>query len=133
MPSPVAHLYYSQAYLERHPVSERGAFMRGCVFPDIRYFAQIDRAVTHRRDVSLSQVEEESDAWKAGWLFHSWLVISLGTDYFEQFGINPEDDSFDTKRSALKMLEDDQMWRGLLKQEQVNEMSAALRSGDRRD
>lgn len=76
MPSPLTHLVYAQQYLERHARLDEAAFWRGSLFPDVRRLASIPREQTHRLDVTLEEVGQEPDAWRAGYLFHSLLDVA---------------------------------------------------------
>lgn len=128
MPSPTAHVYYGQAYLTRHLSHDPGAFLRGTVFPDIRYLAEIERSRTHLMGVSLNDVQAEIDPWQAGRLFHCWLDEAWA-DYFGQWGLDRYDHSNDHKLRALKLMEDDQLQR-LLKDDEVKRLAEAVQGDD---
>jgi hypothetical protein len=48
-------------------------FIIGNLFPDIRYLKVIDRESTHFTNVTLKDIQQESDSFKAGMLFHSLI------------------------------------------------------------
>jgi len=127
MPSPIAHIYYAREYLARNRRKDSAAFLRGTIFPDVRYIANIDRAITHRRDVSLAEVAQCEDDWTAGVLLHCW-VDEAWMAYFEQYGLDPEDQSFDGQRTALKLMEDEQLQR-LLDSLNIKQIALGLEGG----
>lgn len=88
------------------------AFLRGTVFPDIRYVARMERSRTHLLGVSLNDVRTESDPWRAGMLFHCWLDEAWA-DYYGQWGLDRYDHADDPKFRVLKVIEDDQLHREL--------------------
>ena len=51
----------------------RGAFIRGTLFPDIRYFANISRESTHDKNVTLEDIASCKDAFDAGKKFHAFV------------------------------------------------------------
>lgn len=108
MPSPATHIYHAKVYLQDRHRDNIGAFMRGTVFPDIRYLAGIDRSRTHRKDVGLDEISAESDDWSAGRLLHCW-VDQAWAEYFAQYNVDAESHAFDSKRTALKLVEDGQI------------------------
>ena len=124
MPSPTAHIYYGQAFLARHLNHDPGAFLRGTVFPDIRFVVRLERSRTHLLGVSLNDVRAELDPWRAGMLFHCWLDEAWA-DYFGQWGLDRYDHAYDHKFRALKLMEDDQLQR-LLKDGEVEKLAGAL-------
>jgi len=124
MPSPIAHIYHSQVFLSRHLIHDPGAFLRGTIFPDIRYPLHLDRLQTHRVGVSLSDVLGQQDPWTAGWLFHNWLD-EVWADYFAQFGLDRHDHANDSKFRVLKLIDDDQLHR-LLEPGPAERMAAML-------
>jgi hypothetical protein len=76
---PISHLYYAQYWLKvQHPEvldNEKSLFLKGTLFPDIRYLGVIHRAETHKKHVTLSHVQKlfKTDPFGAGMLFHSYL------------------------------------------------------------
>ena len=75
--APVMHCLLAQEYLNAHKShyrpQERYAFLRGTLFPDIRYIANISRARTHDKDVTLDAIHHCSDPFTAGKLFHTYV------------------------------------------------------------
>lgn len=76
---PVSHLYYAQYWLkaQNSEISghEKSLFLKGTLFPDIRYLGVIHRSNTHKKHVTLKQVQKllKTDPFLAGMLFHSYL------------------------------------------------------------
>ena len=101
MPMPLAHALHARAYLAGRPELDRCTFIRAALFPDVRRLAGWPREQTHRFDVTLDEVGAETDAWKAGWLLHSWLDVAW-------------DDFFSAGRLGIPELEDG-VWRQGLK------------------
>lgn len=130
MPSPTAHVYYGQEFLARHLSHDPGAFLRGTVFPDIRYVVRIERSLTHLMGVSLNDVLTGVDPWRAGMLFHCWLDEAWA-DYFAQWGLDRYDHAYDEKFRALKLMEDDQLQR-LLGEPEAQQLAAQLEVEDQR-
>lgn len=54
---------------------DRKEFYIGTVFPDIRYPAKIDRDETHLYDVTLQDVLNETNSFRAGVMFHCLLDL----------------------------------------------------------
>ncbi|HSX02294.1 MAG TPA: hypothetical protein VLI05_03175 [Candidatus Saccharimonadia bacterium] len=106
MPSPIAHLAYGQRLTVRRPELAAEVFARGTIFPDIRYLAQIDRAVTHQEhQVELGQVLAEPNAWRAGYLFHNWLDDAWN-EQMAQHGLEEHNANHALTWAALKVLEE---------------------------
>ncbi len=74
---PVVHIYCAElffAYCRPHYTkAQKEAFIRGTLFPDIRYVAQLPRTSTHKRKVTLDTVCAAPDPFHAGKLFHSYV------------------------------------------------------------
>jgi len=73
--SELTHAYLAKKWLDLNKKSEeyRGAFMRGTLFPDIRYFASISRESTHDKNVTLHDIASCKDAFDAGKKFHAFV------------------------------------------------------------
>lgn len=73
---PALHSLMAEMYLEQSSnyniEAEAAEFMRGVLFPDIRYIANLDRELTHPNAVTLEEVENAPSAFEAGILFHSY-------------------------------------------------------------
>jgi hypothetical protein len=109
MPSPISHLYYAQRLAEKYPVEDMAAYLRGTVFPDIRYLGVIDRSKSHRTDVKLEEVMAEQNSWKRGYLLHCWLD-SAWNGYWLQFGLDTDKPSHQTLWMAVKLAEDERLY-----------------------
>lgn len=75
--APVTHIYFAELYMDickpAYTKKERESFMRGTLFPDIRYLARIPRKKTHVYGLTLEDVINTKDAFTAGKLFHSFV------------------------------------------------------------
>jgi hypothetical protein len=75
--APVVHIYCADLYFQHckptYTQEQRDSFMRGNLFPDIRYVAHIPRTETHVKDVTLTQINNTKDPFVAGKLFHSYV------------------------------------------------------------
>ncbi|MDD5590194.1 MAG: hypothetical protein PHQ47_03415, partial [Candidatus Portnoybacteria bacterium] len=75
MPSVITHLAFAQRYLKNNKQNEiqiAGDFFAGAIFPDIRYFARVQRDLTHQRfepDLDFSKLND----FEAGWKSHIYL------------------------------------------------------------
>ena len=106
MPSTLAHLAYAQRLADVHPVEDTAAYLRGTIFPDIRYLGVIDRSQSHREDVTMDEVLAEAEPWKRGWLLHCWLDV-LWNAYWAQFGLDPNAPTNRGLWLAVKRIEDE--------------------------
>jgi hypothetical protein len=75
--APVVHIYCAELYFKHckptYTAKEKAAFIRGTLFPDIRYVARIPRTQTHSKNVLLKDVQALKDPFLAGKLFHSYV------------------------------------------------------------
>jgi hypothetical protein len=72
MPGVITHLACAEKYLRQNPRRDFKKFILGTIFPDIRYFAKVDRDLTHKKfkpALNLSRL----DSFKAGWKFHIYI------------------------------------------------------------
>src|SRR5437879_5644374 len=116
MPSTLAHIVYGLDFLElRRPELERGAFLRGVIFPDIRYLGVIDRSKTHY-GVALGVVLNEPNSWRTGYLHHNWLD-GVWNDFFHHFGLDDVRDAITLQ--ALKLLEDELLYEEIPEREEI--------------
>lgn len=74
---PVVHIYSAELFFkyckQTYTRTQQEAFIRGTLFPDIRYIAHLSRTATHKQKVTLTQVCAEKDPFTAGKLFHSYI------------------------------------------------------------
>lgn len=75
--APVVHAHCAELYFRYcrpdYSQQQRDAFLRGTLFPDIRYIAKIPRSRTHEKQVSLSKIMKTKNPFTAGLLFHSYV------------------------------------------------------------
>lgn len=111
---PLSHLYYAQYWLNaQHPdISdhEKALFLKGTLFPDIRYLGVIHRSNTHKKHVALTHVQKlfKTDPFKAGMLFHSYLDEER-TKFVEAYKISRHLRTIpkNVRDTFLKFLEDE--------------------------
>jgi len=103
--APVSHVVYALEYLKVHPEYEKYKFLRGTVFPDIRYVADIERPLTHPEGVTLDKVDAEADSWRAGFLFHNWVDVQW-QKYLTDGGVDIYDTANQVLFDAVKEIED---------------------------
>ena len=74
---PVMHIYCAELFFfycrPHYTEKQKEAFIRGTLFPDIRYIAGLPRSSTHTKKVALNHVCAEHDPFKAGMLFHAYV------------------------------------------------------------
>ncbi len=108
---PVVHALCAELYFKHvkptYTPAERDAFMRGTLFPDIRYIGHISREKTHAKDVTLDQVKNASSPFHAGMLFHAYVdeqreIIARHDKIYEHLSEIPK-----RKALFLKMIEDE--------------------------
>lgn len=75
--APATHVFFAELYFKickpHYTEKEKAAFIRGTLFPDIRYLANIPREKTHAEDVSLKKIVGMKSPYRAGKLFHSFV------------------------------------------------------------
>ncbi len=75
--APVVHILCAELFFRHcrpgYTQKEREAFLRGTLFPDIRYIAKIPRSKTHEKNVTLKQVVSSKSPFTAGVLFHTYV------------------------------------------------------------
>lgn len=108
---PIVHAFTAELFLKyiksHYTQAQRDAFMRGALFPDIRYIAHLPREKTHPKKVTLDQVASESNPFKAGVLFHAY-VDEQRSIIVHRHKIHEHLTDVPSKKSLfLKMLEDD--------------------------
>lgn len=74
---PVMHILTAELFFlhcrPHYTQAQRDAFIRGTLFPDIRYVAGLSRGSTHKKKVTLVEVCAQTDPFTAGKLFHSYI------------------------------------------------------------
>ncbi len=106
MPSPISHLAYAQDFAVTDAPSDKAAYWRGTVFPDIRYLGVIERAKSHRTGVTFHEVSAETGSWQRGYLLHN-VVDEAWNAYWRQFGMDTDEPAHRAKWMAVKLLEDE--------------------------
>src|SRR5438552_12343909 len=107
MAAPIAHIFLALEMLTG-PFSglfNEREFIIGTSFPDIRYLNVIDREKTHLSHVTLEEILQEPDSFKAGMLFHSF-VDEQREKYIVAHGFYGELPSFIFITQVLKFAED---------------------------
>lgn len=75
MAAPIAHLFLAIQMLNgpfKGKFNEQ-EFLVGTSFPDIRYLKVVPRTETHFINVTLEDILQETDSFRAGMLFHSFV------------------------------------------------------------
>lgn len=109
--APATHVYFAEQYLRickpSYTAKEKASFIRGTLFPDIRYLARIARTKTHVKGVSLQEIKNTKDPFVAGKLFHSYVdeqreIVAQREKIYDHFAL------FGRHKSRfLKILEDE--------------------------
>jgi len=75
MAAPIAHIFLAMQMLAGpfDGLFNEIEFIVGTSFPDIRYLKVISRDETHFCNVTLDDIVQEKDSFKAGMLFHSFV------------------------------------------------------------
>lgn len=75
MAAPIAHIFLAVQMLSGpfNGLFNERDFIIGTSFPDIRYLKVVERAETHFTNVTLQNIAQEKDSFKAGMLFHSFV------------------------------------------------------------
>lgn len=107
MAAPVSHIFLALQFLAT-PAGcsfDEKEFLVGTSFPDIRYLKCVKRTETHVTDVTLDDIAQEKDSFKAGVLFHSF-VDEKREAFMEASGVNKTLPQFLFRSQALKFAED---------------------------
>ncbi len=108
MAAPIAHIFLAIQMLAG-PLSglfNEKEFIIGTSFPDIRYLGVISRNVTHFSGVTIEDIMQEKDSFKAGMLFHS-LVDRLREEYIVAHRFYSKIPDFKLITQTLKYAEDE--------------------------
>ncbi len=117
--APVVHAYFAELYFKHckpcYTQKERDAFLRGTLFPDIRYIASIPRTVTHKKDVTLDSIIATKSPFTAGLLFHTYVdeqreCIAQSISIYEHLKEVP----YRYKALVLKTIEDEHTYSKLV-------------------
>lgn len=89
MPGSITHLAYIDKYLKKNPVKDFKRFVLGTTFPDIRYFAKVDRNLTHKRfspDFNFSGFNSFETGWKLHiWLDNRWNSLVKNSEFYDRY------------------------------------------------
>lgn len=107
MAAPIAHIYLAIQMLAGPLINlfNEKEFVVGTSFPDIRYLKVIQRNQTHYKNVTLDQIKNEKDSFKAGMLFHSFVDEKRERFVYKK-KIYEKVPKFDYIMHALKFAED---------------------------
>ena len=109
--SPFFHAYVGMEWLKvrnlNYTDEQREAFLRGNIFPDIRYHANLSRESTHRDNVTLKEVDSIRDPFLKGVALHSY-VDEERFRFIDQSQLGFDIDQFEGNTNlGLKMVEDE--------------------------
>lgn len=116
--APGVHILCAQIYFKNcrpnYTQAQRDEFIRGTLFPDIRYIARIPRSKTHQKNVTLDQVKKAPSPFKAGMLFHAYVdeqreIIAQDQKIYEHLSDIPAQ----KKGLFLKVVEDELCYHSL--------------------
>ena len=105
------HLYFAQIWMDAYSSFDRGAFVNGTLFPDIRYLGTISRKKTHEKGLTAQKIRSTRCPFKAGMRLHSFL--DERREYFvKKSGILSQMEKISKKQRVffLKLLEDEILW-----------------------
>jgi len=108
MAAPIAHIFLAVQMLAG-PFSgmfNEKEFIIGTSFPDIRYLKVVGRGATHFSNVTLEEILQEQDSFKAGMLFHSF-VDEQREAYVVAHGFYAKLSTFRFVTQSLKFAEDE--------------------------
>jgi hypothetical protein len=108
MAAPIAHIFLAVQMLAGPfaGLFNEKEFILGTSFPDIRYLKVVARAETHFCNVTLQQILQEKDSFKAGMLFHSF-VDEQREDYVVSKNFYEKIPKFRFTSQSLKFAEDE--------------------------
>lgn len=109
---PIMHAYLADKWIhtrEHYTSEQKGSFIRGTLFPDIRYLGVLSRKETHIKEVSLQDLKSEKNPFIKGTKFHAFvdeerekMVVKWGV--YDKLKNIPGQSYIST---FLKMLEDE--------------------------
>jgi hypothetical protein len=106
----VTHIYFAQQYLQHNKEisqTQHAPFIRGTLFPDIRYLTKGPRNQTHEFNVTLESISSCSSPFLAGKKFHC-LLDEKREAFAEKYGVYKHLEQIPAQYHAtfLKVLED---------------------------
>lgn len=106
MAGPISHIVYAEKALRSFLQGrDEDQFIVGTLLPDIRYLGVIAREATHRTGLTLADVQQEPDSFRAGMLFHS-LIDEVREAFVVRSGVYDELPPSQLLAVALKICED---------------------------
>ncbi len=107
MAAPVAHIFCALALLNsgKLKVDDKQAFILGTSFPDIRYLDVIERAETHKKNVTWDDVVNAPSSFEAGMLLHA-LLDHVRENYVEIHHLYDQLPNNPYRTHVLKFFED---------------------------
>ncbi len=118
--APLFHAYVADKWLEileDYSLEEKQAFIRGTLFPDIRYIAKLARKITHHHGLTSNEIKKTSDPFLKGLRLHTY-VDDVREAMVEQLGVisQLEERVPDDPYFLLKLIEDDILYTMLPKE-----------------
>lgn len=107
MAAPIAHIFLAVQALSGPLLNKfnEKEFLIGTSFPDIRYLNVIERDNTHFKNVTINDIKNETNSFKAGMLFHSF-VDEKREEYIVQNNFYENLPRFKFMTQSLKFAED---------------------------
>lgn len=119
MAAPATHIVIAEKLFEKYfSNKDKGRFMVGTSFPDIRYLGVIDREKTHYEKMGLSDVIM-SESFESGVKFHS-LVDQVREKYVVEVGMYDFFVESPYKTQAMKLFEDGVLMNKLSNREETS-------------
>jgi|SRR5581483_6677611 len=108
MAAPIAHIFLAVQMLAGlfYGLFDEKEFIIGTSFPDIRYLKVISREETHATNITLHDIMQEKDSFKAGMLFHAF-VDEQREKYIVEQGFYEKLSDFKFVTQSLKFAEDE--------------------------
>ena len=106
---PMTHLYLGEKYCEALEIGEdAGDFLRGTLYPDIRYVAHFPRDLTHPPITDIKRIQKAPTPFHAGIEFHAWVDL-VREEFVVSSGIYQAITSYAEGHEAtfLKLLEEE--------------------------
>ncbi len=72
MPGIITHLAFAQKYSKKNSVEDFDRFILGSIFPDVRYFANVGRELTHAK-IPVGMNFPGLGSFESGWKLHLYL------------------------------------------------------------
>lgn len=110
MATQITHIVTADKVFDKYfPKLKKKDFYIGTVFPDIRYLGDVSRDATHVYDLTLRDVIDEENSFKAGLKFHCLLDL-VREDFVSKAGVYTLFTTTENKYSIPKLLEDEMFY-----------------------